>query len=122
MPTPGLPELGRNYAVLENWRTCHAYPLNAFQVNLRSRAKRVEQDALVAQRLKRFASVMNKLAREPQMKLSQMQDLGGCRAIMSTVQAVDDLVGLYRGLDPQLFESEGSLKLYDYIRHPKADG
>ncbi len=115
-------ELGDAYRIVENWRTCHSYPLNAFQVALRSRARRVEQDALVAQRLKRFASVMNKLAREPTMKLSQMHDLGGCRAIMSSVQAVDDLAGLYRGQGADLFATEGTLKVYDYILEPKPDG
>jgi len=119
---PATPEIGAAYSIIENWRTCHTYPLNAFQVNLRSRARRVESDALIAQRLKRFASVMHKLAREPNMKASQMQDLGGCRAIMSNVRAVDDLLALYRGQDADLFESEGVLKVYDYIRCPKSDG
>jgi len=109
--------------VVQNWRTSHAFPLNTFQVNLRNRARRVESDALVAQRLKRFSSMMNKLAREPQMKLSQMQDLGGCRAIMSGIEAVDRLFALYRGHSAEtLFESEGFLKCYDYIREPKRDG
>jgi hypothetical protein len=64
---------------------------------------------------------MNKLARESHMKLSQMHDLGGCRAILADVRSVDRLYELYRG--PQdLFESEGSLKSYDYIRSPKPDG
>src|SRR5262249_13622427 len=79
---------------------------------------------LIAQRLKRISSALNKLVRESQMKLSQMQDLGGCRAIVADVADVDRIFDLYRG--PQstqdLFESEGSLKCYDYIRHPKPDG
>ena len=65
---------------------------------------------------------MNKLAREQKMALSQMHDLGGCRAIMSCVDAVDRLASMYRGLEPDLFQSEGALKIYDYIRHPKPDG
>lgn len=119
---PSPDDLGRCYMVVENWRTCHAYPLNAFQVNLRARARRVEPDALIAQRLKRFSSVMHKLSREPKMKLSQMQDLGGCRAIMSSVKAVDELLCLYRGRDADRYDSEGALKVYDYIRQPKVDG
>jgi len=64
---------------------------------------------------------MEKLAREPNMKLSQMQDLGGCRAIVSNVNAVNKLFEMYRGGDP-LFEFLGPLKCYDYIRNPKSDG
>ena len=117
-------ELVEAFDIVQNWRTSHAFPLNTFQVNLRNRARRVQPDALVAQRLKRFSSMMNKLAREPKMKLSQMQDLGGCRAIMSSVGAVDQLFDLYRGGHggETLFESEGTLKCYDYLRHPKSDG
>lgn len=40
--------------VINNWRVSHNYPLNTFQVNLRSSAKRIDKDALVAQRIKRF--------------------------------------------------------------------
>lgn len=114
--------LSKTWIVAQNWRTSHAYPLNSFQVNLRARARRVEDGALVAQRLKRISSVLNKLAREPKMKLSQMQDLGGCRAILSDVNAVDKLFGMYRGGDDLLFESESNLKCYDYLREPKSDG
>jgi hypothetical protein len=116
------PEIGLAYRVVDNWRACHAYPLNVFQVNLRNRARRVDKDALVAQRLKRFMSVMNKLVREPNMKLSQMHDVGGCRAIVSTVQSVEDLLSLHRGTGGLLFESEGSMKCYDYLKNPKPDG
>jgi hypothetical protein len=81
------------------------------------------EQAIVARRLKRFSSVMNKLAREPHMKLSQMQDLGGCRAILPTVQDVKRLYTYYRGgFSQTLFDSASSFKYYDYIRNPKVDG
>lgn len=107
--------------VVLNWRSSHGLPLNVFQATLRLRAKRVERDVIVAQRLKRFSSIMNKLTREPTMKLSQMQDLGGCRAILPDIAAVDRLYGLYRGGEP-LPQTEIGLKCYDYIRKPKDDG
>jgi hypothetical protein len=113
--------LGHLWSVAQNWRTSHGLPLNVFQAGLRSRAKRTDEDIIVAQRLKRMSSVLNKLSREPNMKLSQMQDLGGCRAIMPDVATVDAVYGMYRGDEP-LLESERSLKCYDYIRSPKDDG
>ncbi len=64
---------------------------------------------------------MNKLSREPNMKLTQMQDLGGCRAIAPDLAAVGQLYDMYRG-NQLLFETEGNLKCYDYITHPKDDG
>ena len=114
--------IGTAFGVVENWRTSHAMPLLTFRMGLTKRARRVESGAIVAQRMKRFSSVMNKLLREEQMKLSQMQDLGGCRAIVSSIEAVDRLYELYRGDSPDLFGSEGTLKCYDYIRTPKPDG
>jgi hypothetical protein len=65
------------YSVIENWRNSHSMPLLVFRNGLQRRARRVEAEAIIAQRLKRFSSIMNKLSREPTMQLSQMQDLGG---------------------------------------------
>ena len=90
-------EIPEAYEIIENWRTSDAMPLLTFRMALGNRAKRVEPKAIVAQRLKRYSSVMNKLVREPQMKLSQMQDLGGCRAILSDVLTVERLFHAYRG-------------------------
>ncbi len=115
-------EIGEAFLIVENWRTSHAFPLNTFQMTLRQRARRIQSDALVAQRLKRFSSIMNKLAREPHMKLSQMQDLGGCRAILSSVERVEKLYELYRGEENTLFDFPGALKCYNYIQKPKSDG
>lgn len=61
-PTPD--EGAAAFAVIQNWRSSHALPLLAFRVVLQGRAKRLDGKALTAQRLKRFSSVMNKLARE----------------------------------------------------------
>ena len=115
-------DLGYAWGVVQNWRAAHAMPLLTFRMGLSQRAKRVEPNVIIAQRLKRLSSVMNKLEREPTMKLSQMQDLGGCRAIMSNIQAVDSLFSLYREQDDDLFQSEGGMKCDDYIRNPKSDG
>src|ERR1700690_3451494 len=71
-------------AVINNWRSSHAFPLNTFQNGLRQRAKLVDSNSLVAQRIKRLSSIEAKLRRFSNMKLSQMQDIGGCRAIVAT--------------------------------------
>jgi ppGpp synthetase/RelA/SpoT-type nucleotidyltranferase len=108
-------------AAVFNWRACHALPLNVFQKTLRVRASKVDPGAIVAQRLKRFASVMKKLAREEDMKLSQMQDLGGCRAIVSSITAVYKIYEMYLVADNEK-QTEVSIKCKDYIREPKPDG
>jgi hypothetical protein len=63
-------------AIVENWRASHSYPLLALRINLENRTKKIDSNAIVAQRLKRFSSIQSKLIREPRMSLSQMQDIG----------------------------------------------
>ncbi len=60
--------------VLDNWRACRAYLLQVIKMTLYRRAKRIDPDAVVAQRLKRRPSIEIKLGDNPNMKLSQMQD------------------------------------------------
>src|SRR6266568_293771 len=71
--------------VLNSWRVSHRYPLNALHMTLRNRAKRIDANATTAQRLKRLESVVRKLHRQRTLQMSQMQDIGGCRAVLSTM-------------------------------------
>lgn len=81
--------------VADNWRTSHAYPLNTFQITLRNRARTIYPHALVAQRVKRFTSILTKLRNRPKMRLSRMQDSGGCGAVMPTVADAERLRNWY---------------------------
>jgi len=76
--------------VISNWRSSHSFPLNTFQIGLRKRARQVDRRSLVAQRLKRLSSIVAKLRRFPDMRLSQMQDIAGCRAIVASVPETGD--------------------------------
>lgn len=110
----GLGALG----IINNWRSSHAYPLNTFQLTLRRKARKIERDAIVVQRAKRLESIHAKLARQPSMRMSQMQDIAGCRAVMSNMDAVRKLVKNYK-------TSSFGHKLKgekDYISNPKKDG
>ena len=86
-------ELAR--VVINNWRSSHSYPLNTLTVNLRDVAGRFDDNATVAQRIKRLPSIRHKLERFSGMKLSRMQDIGGCRAVVSSVGAVEHIVDYY---------------------------
>jgi hypothetical protein len=104
--------------VINNWRACHSFPLNTFQVTLRDRARRTYTHALVAQRLKRVPSIRKKLIDRPTMRLTQMQDIGGCRAVVETVAQVSRLRKMYIGSEHRhLLHHEK-----DYIDDPKASG
>lgn len=109
------------YWIVQNWRDCHAFPLVVFQRVLRKRAKEIDPKATVAKRIKRLPSIMNKLEREEQMKLSQMQDLGGCRAIVADVLTVYQLYESYIQIDESA-PPPWTIKCHDYIKNPKVDG
>lgn len=104
--------------VLNNWRSSHSFPLNTFQVNLRRTASKFDSAALVAQRLKRASSVVLKLQRYKTMQLVQMQDVGGCRVVLNTVQEARLVHKQYLGggMKHQLVNAK------DYIEKPKDTG
>lgn len=105
--------------ILGEWRACHGYPINTFQSTLRSRLKKIDPAAIVGQRLKRTPSIVSKLRRFNSMKLSQMQDIGGLRAIVKDIPSVKQLLKLYG--DKKLLQHE-IVNFKDYIEAPKADG
>jgi hypothetical protein len=115
----GTPEeIDTALEVLNNWRAVHSFPLNTIQMGLRTRARRIYEPALVAQRLKRVPSIVLKLQRFSSMNLSRMQDIGGCRAILESVNQVRKLRAAYARSEQQhQFVSEK-----DYISEPKASG
>ena len=88
---------------------------------LKKYAKKIDKDALVAQRIKRRESIEDKLKRlkDRGLTLSQMQDLGGCRAIVSTTWPIDDLVEALT-TNPRM--GHRLLRVDDYIRNPKGAG
>src|SRR5204863_232159 len=81
--------------VINNWRSSHNFPLNTFHVGLRKRARLIDDHCVTAQRIKRLSSIETKLHRFPTMTLSQMQDIGGCRAIVGNRPQVEDLAASY---------------------------
>src|SRR5437879_1752255 len=82
-------------AIINNWRSSHAFPLQSFKMTLLSRAKKVDSRPIVAQRLKRLPSIELKLRRFKDMRLAQMQDLGGCRAVVASIRRLEALIKLY---------------------------
>ena len=104
--------------VLSNWRACHGYPINTFQSTLRDKLKKIDQDALVAQRLKRLPSIVNKLRRYPSMNLARMQDIGGLRAVVTTVGQLNELHCNYKN---SRF-SHSLISEHNYIESPKYSG
>ncbi|MCT7406639.1 RelA/SpoT domain-containing protein [Aliarcobacter cryaerophilus] len=103
--------------ILSYWRTSHASALESAFDLLENITNKIDKYALLAKRLKRTPSIVNKLKRfnSKGMQLSTMQDIGGCRIILSNLKNVDRLIKTLK--KERLFELRN-----DYIRNPKEDG
>ena len=103
--------------IIDNWRAAHAYPLHVFYMNLRSKAGH-RTDIIVAERLKRMNSIVEKLRRENSMELYRMQDLGGCRMVVPTLEEVYKFSK--RFMESRIRHERKNIK--DYIQTPKRSG
>lgn len=103
---------------INQWRSSYSYPLNTFNSTLRSRVKKLTNNALVAQRLKRIPSIEKKLKLNSGMQLGRMQDIGGLRAVVENIDKVRELERIYRNkrLTHELNGED------DYIKNPKDSG
>jgi putative GTP pyrophosphokinase len=105
------------------WRDTFRYPLTKVVMGLRSfvKSERPELRAPgtrlpVGQRLKREPQIIRKLSRYPKMKLSRMQDIGGCRAIMPG--GAREVAGVLARIQ----ERWEVLDLQNYVERPQDTG
>ena len=101
--------------MVNEWRTLHRVPLQTFRTNLR---KRVGKKGIVAQRLKRLTSIMSKLERLDWLSLSQMQDIGGCRAVVGSADAAYEVAS---DLASSRIRHE-LVRSKDYVISPRSTG
>lgn len=105
--------------VIEEWRAAHRSVLNTFQAILRNRTRGT--GIAVAQRHKRKRTIFDKLLRLPQMQLSRMDDVAGCRPIFRRLQ---DLYSFREVFHRARFNHRrrNDLDKYDYVQEPKPTG
>lgn len=84
-------------------------------MGLRSVVKTEQCEVEVSQRLKRIPTIIDKLVREPTMQLANMQDIGGCRAVLNSFDEV-------RRVQRRLSKNRPPLRVSDYIAEPRASG
>ena len=101
--------------VVDQWRRAHSEPLRTFQANLR---RRVKSRGIVATRLKRLPTIIGKLERLQRLRLSQLQDIGGCRVIVGNA---DDAAKIAANLVLSRIRHQVQ-KLDDYIARPRTTG
>ncbi|WP_116998432.1 RelA/SpoT domain-containing protein [Desertimonas flava] len=110
-----LMQVSESFDIVEHYRRCHQYPLTKATMGMRSSVQAEGIPVRVSQRLKRLNTILDKLLREPSMKLSRMQDIGGCRAVVPTIR---DLRALQRRLEGR----SGYVRSVDYVATPRSSG
>jgi ppGpp synthetase/RelA/SpoT-type nucleotidyltranferase len=107
--------------VVSFWRSEHEVPLNkAFEL-VQKIALEIDRKAIFAKRLKRIVSMARKLRRFQSMDLKNMQDIGGCRAIVTNQKKLIRILRELKLLD-QFRWKDVKFKIKDYIGTPKEDG
>jgi ppGpp synthetase/RelA/SpoT-type nucleotidyltranferase len=101
--------------VILDHRAAYQSPLAKATMGLRSMVKSEGCRVEVSQRLKRMTTIIDKLMREPTMALGNMQDIGGSRAVLDSI---DEL----RRVEQRLRKNRPPLRVSDYISQPRASG
>lgn len=105
--------------VIEQWRAAHRAVLNTFQAILRTRIRGT--GISVAQRHKRKRTIFDKLDRLPNMQLSRMDDIAGCRLIFKDIQTLSKFRENFHNAHFK-HKRRNDLDKYDYIKKPKLTG
>ena len=96
----GMDDTGRSEAIrrIQGFREYHLYPLMLMKNHLARIASQVSNKGLVARRLKRLSTIIDKLERPTldghntnSIKLTRMQDIAGCRAIVKNIKQLKQL-------------------------------
>lgn len=112
------PVIREAFQIANNWRDAHAYPMRSMRAQLISFMRKNNLEGVTAARLKRMQAIRRKL-RRPDLphNLSQLQDLGGCRAILPSIADVHTLLDVLRSRSRHELWREDP-----YIAEPKDDG
>ncbi len=105
--------------VLNRWREQHILPMDFYfdACNEITQRCSLYQNTVVAERLKRLPTIVDKLDRFPHMHLSTMYDIGGVRVILGDVQPL-----LYFEREARLLPGLKLSQCKDYLTNPKSSG
>ena len=105
---------------LNDWRSLHLIPLDILQQRIEEfLALNNVHPFLISRRLKRLTSIQYKLDMNPEMGLGGMQDIGGLRVVVNSVEELLRLQSLLRNTLLSSFECR---RMYDYVNEPKESG
>lgn len=114
--TENQDEIQKIFAIANNWRASHAAPMAILRAELHGRMSHLKLKGLTAARLKQMSSIRSKLNRI-EGNLRQLQDLGGCRAVVPTIEHARQLVSEMVDKSPHLLRRQDH-----YMDIPRSSG
>jgi putative GTP pyrophosphokinase len=109
-------DLSEAVGIVSEYRTGFQGPLKKVTVGLRQFVERESSEIVVGQRLKRTPQILHKLSRFGSMRLTQMEDIAGCRAILPG--GASEAGGVLR----RIRRNWDIVGIDDYIASPKSTG
>jgi len=107
--------------MLQSLRVTYKEPLAIIFRTIERMAKKIDKNCICTYRVKRIESIIGKLTRFPTMQVQRMEDIAGCRCIMSEEKHVFKLLeNIQKNISNLPFEIKG--KIQNYIETPKESG
>lgn len=104
------------FQIANSWIDSHAYPMSRIKYEAVGKVRKCGLSGLTFARLKRMRSVRRKLA-TISSKLDQIQDLGGCRVILPSINDANTLIECFRDSSKHKLHNQRP-----YIDQPKQGG
>lgn len=109
-------DIQRIFSIANSWRASHAFPMHRMRAELHGRMSALEVKGLTAARLKQMPSIRAKLNRIDS-NLRQLQDLGGCRAVVANIDQARQLAADIIAKSPHTLKREDA-----YMDKPRSSG
>ena len=107
--------------MLQALRVTYKEPLSTVFKVIEHAALKIDRKSISTYRVKRIESIINKLSRFPEMQVQRMEDIAGCRVIMTSQDNIFELFDkIQKDIDRLPFEIKG--KINNYIETPKPSG
>lgn len=113
-------------SIISDYRAEHSKILKSFNDTIKGKLKAMySYKYICSQRLKRLPSIISKIKRFKDMRLSRMQDLAGIRVILNNLKDVEDFKNIVKN---ELYKAPNNKNNFifvrekDYIKEPKTDG